>query len=236
MSGFPDSFLSSPPFSSSSHYYILRYCVQLDQTFHPCSIMSLIDLVDNTHTDKNTTHSYLSLYQQLLESKKDTATHVLEVGVQYGGSIKLWKDFFTNATVVGVDVMKKEGVWEEILHDRIQLYTESNAYDTDFFVSTFLEKEPRFDFLLDDGPHTLDSMVRFIQLYSQVMKENGILIIEDVQAYEWFEILRKAVPESLQSYVRVYDLRAIKGRYDDLVFTIDKRSIPSSCQTQLPPR
>lgn len=186
--------------------------------------MSLIDLVDNTHTDKNTTHSYLSLYQQLLESKKESATHVLEVGIQGGGSIKLWKDFFPNATVVGVDVMKKEGIWDEIHHDRIQLYTESDAYNTDFFVSTFLDKA-RFDFLLDDGPHTLDSMVRFIQLYSQIMKEDGMLIIEDVQAWEWMDILRQAVPASLQSYIRVYDLRAVKGRYDDLVFTIDKRSI-----------
>lgn len=210
----------------------MRYCVRGNKTFHPSSIMSLVDLVDNTHTDKNTTHSYLSLYQQLLQSKKETATHVLEVGIQCGGSIKLWKDFFTNATVVGVDIMKKEGVWEEIRHDRIQLYTERDAYETDFFVSTFLEKESRFDFLLDDGPHTLDSMVRFIQLYSQVMKEDGILIIEDVQAWEWMDILRQAVPDSLKMYVRIYDLRSVKGRYDDLVFTIDRRSTPSSCQTQ----
>lgn len=235
---FPITFESSTPSSfifnssSSSHYCIRRYCVRLNQTFHACSIMSLIDLVDNTHTDKNTTHSYLSLYQQLLQSKKETATDVLEVGIQCGGSIKLWKDFFPNATVVGVDVMKEKEVWDEIRHDRIQLYTERDAYETDFFVSTFLEKETRFDFLLDDGPHTLDSMVRFIQLYAQIMKEDGILIIEDVQAWEWMDILRQAVPASLQPYVRVYDLRAVKGRYDDLVFTIDRRSTPSSCQTQ----
>jgi hypothetical protein len=35
--------------------------------------MSLIDLVDNSRTDKNTTHSYLDLYEKLLFSKKETA-------------------------------------------------------------------------------------------------------------------------------------------------------------------
>ena len=56
--------------------------------------MSLEEIVNNSRTDKNTTHSYLPLYQQLLLSKKETAKNVLEVGVQTGGSIQLWNDFF----------------------------------------------------------------------------------------------------------------------------------------------
>ena len=65
--------------------------------------MSLEEIADNSRTDKNTTHSYLSLYQNLLISKKETAKNVLEVGIQTGGSIKLWSDFFTNANVYGLD-------------------------------------------------------------------------------------------------------------------------------------
>ena len=55
--------------------------------------MSLAEIVDNTRTDKNTGHSYLPLYQQLLVGKKETAKNVLEVGIYGGGSIKLWSDF-----------------------------------------------------------------------------------------------------------------------------------------------
>lgn len=44
--------------------------------------MSLVDLVDNSRTDKNTTHCYLSnLYESLMVSKKETATHVLELAL-----------------------------------------------------------------------------------------------------------------------------------------------------------
>ena len=32
------------------------------------------------------------------------------------------------------------------------------------------------------------------------------------------------VPENLKSFIKVYDLRHIKNRYDDIVFTIDKTS------------
>ena len=62
--------------------------------------MSLIDLIDDSKTDKNTIHSYLGLYQSLLEKKKDTAKNVLEVGIWMGGSIKLWSDFFLARGVI----------------------------------------------------------------------------------------------------------------------------------------
>ena len=67
--------------------------------------MSLSELADHSRTDKNTVHSYLPLYQQLLEGNKESAKHVLEVGIFQGGSIKLWSDFFTKATVYGLDIM-----------------------------------------------------------------------------------------------------------------------------------
>ena len=72
--------------------------------------MSLLELVDNTKTDKNTLHSYLGLYQELLVSKKDTAKNVLEIGIRDGGSIKLWSDFFVNANVYGLDIMSNDNV------------------------------------------------------------------------------------------------------------------------------
>ena len=76
--------------------------------------------------------------------------------------------------------------------------------------------------MLDDGPHTLDSMVKFIKLYSQIMTEDGILIIEDVQSIDWIDILTNEVPDHLKPFIKTYDLRSIKNRYDDIVFTIDK--------------
>jgi len=190
--------------------------------------MSLQEIVDNENTDKNTTHSYLHLYQQLLESKKYTAKNILEVGIgdfgeKNGGSIKLWRDFFVNATIYGLDIIPKNRVIDELLNDsRVILYTQTDAYDENFFVNNFLHKNIKCDFMLDDGPHSLESMQKFIKLYSQIMTDDGILIIEDVQAIEWVEILKNEVPEELKQFVKVYDLRANKNRYDDIVFTIDK--------------
>ena len=81
--------------------------------------------------------------------------------------------------------------------------------------------------LLDDGPHTLESMISFIQLYSDKIADQGILMIEDVQSIEWIPKLKSVVPKHLLEYVRVYDLRMIKNRYDDIVFTIDLQNFTS---------
>ena len=184
--------------------------------------MSLQQLVDNSKTDKNTTHSYLPLYQKLLVTKKESAKNVLEIGISKGGSIKLWSDFFTNANVYGIDVMKKDRVWDKIKNnEKIILYTETDAYN-DIFFNKF--PKVKFDFMLDDGPHTLESMKQFIRLYSQLMADDGIFIIEDVQKWEWIDILKNEVPEHLKPFIKIYDLRKIKNRYDDIVFTIDKSS------------
>jgi hypothetical protein len=182
--------------------------------------MSLEQIVDNERTDKNTVHSYLPLYQELLKGKKETAKNVLEVGIYTGGSIKLWSDFFPNATTYGLDIIADYHIWSELKNnDRFKIYS---SYDEDAFNTNFLTKDTRFDFILDDGPHTLESMKQFIKLYSQVMTDDGILIVEDVQSYDWIEILKNEVPEHLKKYIKVYDLRQNKGRYDDIVFSIDK--------------
>jgi hypothetical protein len=185
--------------------------------------MSLEQISDNSRTDKNTVHSYLPLYQELLISKKETAKNVLEVGIDRGGSIKMWSDYFVNANVYALDIQPLENVWDGIKNkERIILHTSTDAYNNDFFIAHFLNKNIKCDFMLDDGPHTLESMKQFIKLYSQIMTDDGILIIEDVQSGDWIDVLKNEVPEHLKEFIKVYDLRPNKNRYDDIVFTIDK--------------
>jgi Methyltransferase domain len=190
--------------------------------------MSLTELVDNTLTDKNTTHSYLELYESLLQQKKHSAKHVLEIGIgdfkhQNGGSIKLWRDYFKNATIYAIDIINISRVIDELKNDdRVILHTSTNAYNEEFVKANLLSLNTKFDVLLDDGPHTLKSMIQFIKLYSPLMADDGILIIEDVQQINWIDILKSTVPTELKPFIKIYDLRDNKRRYDDIVFVIDK--------------
>jgi cephalosporin hydroxylase len=183
--------------------------------------MSLFDLIDNTRTDKNTVHTYIDIYENLFQSKKETAKNVLEVGILMGGSIKLWDDYFTNAQVYGLDIMPFDQVWNEIKNkESITLYTSTDAYKKEFVESTLASK--KFDILIDDGPHTFESIKAFLHLYSPLLAEDGILIIEDIQVPHWIDLLKESTPEHLKPFINVFDLRSKKGRYDDILFVIDR--------------
>jgi hypothetical protein len=185
--------------------------------------MSLIELVDNSRTDKNTVHAYLDLYQKLVEDKKDTAKNILEIGIGGGGSIQLWNDFFLKANIYSIDITNMNWVFEKLLPlDRVTLYTGLDAYDEKIFNSYFYKKNIKFDMILDDGAHTLETMIKFVELYSKILTDDGILIIEDIPDMNWTEILKQYTPEYLKKYIMVYDLRNKKKRFDDIVFVIDK--------------
>lgn len=186
----------------------------------------LATFCDDTLTDKNTNHSYVDAYESLFSGKRETATSVLEIGIgpymPNGGSILMWAGYFPNARVHTVDIIPMDTVNPLLIpHPRIHLHVNNNAYHTNFFTNTFLSKSERFDIIVDDGPHTIESMVRFLKLYSQVLKEDGIMVIEDVQNIDWIEILRDCTPEALKPYIQVLDRRSVKGRYDDILFVVD---------------
>ena len=189
--------------------------------------MSLMKLVNNSDTDKNTIHSYIETYESIFSQRKESAKNILEIGIGdfkelNGGSIELWYKYFTNARIYAVDKLDITRVLPHIQNNpRIQIYTGSDAYNTDFFESTFLSQNKQFDVLIDDGPHTLESMITFIKLYHKTLAPNGVMIIEDVQDIEWIQHLSEATPEHLKKHIKVYDLRPNKNRYDDILFTID---------------
>ena len=147
--------------------------------------MNLVELNNNSklekrlNTDKNTIHSYLPLYDNLLRPIKNTATNILEVGVRFGGSIQLWHDYFPRAMIYGCDIQDEIQIPELKTNSRVLLKLDGNAYTKDYVERNFGNK--KFDFLIDDGPHTLESQEKFIELYSSLLNKNGILIIEDVQ-------------------------------------------------------
>jgi hypothetical protein len=77
------------------------------------------------------------------------------------------------------------------------------------------------DFIIDDGPHTLESQCKFLSLYLPLLAEGGMAVIEDVQSTDWFATLEQHVSKSYA--FETIDLRGIKGRYDDLVFAVTKQ-------------
>lgn len=177
-------------------------------------------LINNSLTDKNTTHSYIESYESLFARIRYSATHVMEIGIYDGGSIALWSDYFPNATVYGIDNAPLRPAATMLNgYPRVNLKTGVDAYSP---TTISWWSSMKFDLILDDGPHTLDSMKVCVSSYSKLLSPKGILVVEDVQDIRWIEDLRAATPDELKPFIKVYDLRGIKGRYDDILFVIDK--------------
>ena len=193
----------------------------------------LEDLIDNNlyYTDKNTTHSYYDLYNKLFNPIRQNAKNILEVGIgdfgeKNGGSILLWHMYFKNALIHGVDILSENRVYDVILrNNRIKTYLNSDAYNINF-VQKFKEQGILFDLIVDDGPHTFESQCKFIELYSDLLSDIGILVIEDVQDINMITKFKEITPQYLQHHIHIYDLRHVKNRYDDIVFVINK-NIPN---------
>lgn len=182
------------------------------------SLLSLYEKYQHL-TDKDTTHCYISsVYENLFNDMQDTCQNILEIGIHEGGSVKLWKEYFINATIYAVDNNNNIELFKDATDEKIKLYI-NNAYDINFVNSL----PNNFDLIIDDGPHTLESMIKFLEYYQPKLNDNGILIIEDIQDINWVENLKSPIlPENTENYT-VYDLRSIKGRTDDILLIIDKR-------------
>jgi hypothetical protein len=189
----------------------------------PTKKESLLDILNRSpasKSDKGTVHSYLEFYENEFQKVRNKQINFLEIGIQTGSSMFLWKEFFKNAQIVGID------------NTDSHLLPEYSSKKEDFknvlyiFEDAYQEKVarilPEFDIIIDDGPHSLESQKKFIELYLSKLKSGGVMIIEDLQDISWAHELLSTVPDQFKENCEVLDLRSNKNRYDDILFIIRK--------------
>ena len=173
-------------------------------------------------TDKDTFHSYIEMYEQFLAPLIDRSVVVAEVGIQYGGSMLLWQDYLPRAKFIyldNVDAVHAK-VYDNLDLKRSKILFE-DAYTQEAAAKVRKLAPEGIDFIIDDGPHTLESQCQFLSLYLPLLAEGGMAVIEDVQSTDWFVSLAMHVPDGF--VIEAIDLRDTKGRYDDLVFAVTKQ-------------
>lgn len=176
---------------------------------------TVAEVMNGKETDKNTDHSYADVYEEYFKDIRYTAKEILEIGIMFGGSIATWHEYFPNARITCLDTdirQLRHGIFKARI--RTIMY---NAYCEEIVKDV---SDVKYDVIIDDGPHSLESMKYVAQHYSKLLNKNGILVIEDVQSLDWFEEIRDSFPEEYQKYVKLVDLRHVKGRYDDILIVL----------------
>ena len=131
-------------------------------------------------TDKHNYHRYDGLYGPILKSKRFTAKKVLEVGVSCWGSgdLEALGHYFPNAEVHGIDTDPLERVKEEHQAPNI-IFHQMDGYDYKSLDETF--GDSKWDVVLDDGPHTIESQIKCLNYFHDKLAPNGVIIVEDIQ-------------------------------------------------------
>ncbi len=177
-------------------------------------MQTLEQIAADLPTDKKSVHSYLPFYDRLLAAFRNSAENVLEIGVDGGGSLVMWNEFFKNSYIFGIDINQ----CPELIKHRAQIFhCQADAYMNDFS-NLFPVKACGFDLIVDDGPHTKGSQEFFCEHYPKLLVPGGIAIVEDIQDPAFIPDLVAKIPAGFHS--AVVDLRHVKGRWDDLLILI----------------
>ena len=141
--------------------------------------MTLDEIAIAFGTDKSTkVHGFTKHYESYFESMRNQPIKILEIGVQSGASLRMWKQYFCNAQVCGIDYYDLE-VMEE---DRIKIFR-GEQKDKKVLEDVLLHGP--FDIIIDDGSHqNPDIMASFEYLFPR-MKPSGIYVIEDTTCTYW---------------------------------------------------
>lgn len=118
-------------------------------------------------TDKAAFHGYCDFYEQELQGLNPK--RILEIGVKDGASLRMWKEFYPDAEVVGIDI--NEPI--EVPGCKVFKMDQTDVYH--------LLTLGGFDLIIEDGSHmTLHQQITFMFLFNNSLHPGGIYIIEDI--------------------------------------------------------
>jgi len=167
-------------------------------------------------TDKGTVHDYIDgYYSKEFTPRKSDNIKILEIGIWEGGSLHLWNDWFENAEITGVEVNNRKWVYkpDNILVHNVDGYSQSTLE---------LFEDEYFDYIIDDGPHNVNSQIYSIENWFSKVKKGGKLIIEDIQNIDASRRRFKDSCEKMGIEYNEVDLRSSKGRHDDVLIILQK--------------
>jgi len=128
-------------------------------------------------TDK-VNHDFVNFYEKCFFDIREDVKLVLELGVLGGASIKMWKDYFPNAIIYGMDNEEQQKL-PNIQDDRIKLLKMCQL-DRNSLNKFFEEIGQPFDIIIDDAGHYHKSQQETFGILFSKMKSNGFYCIEDL--------------------------------------------------------
>ena len=124
---------------------------------------------------------YLSIYEELFSPFRHKTGALLEIGVQNGGSLDTWSEYFAAFTkIIGCDIDPRCG--ELTYHDPRITVVVGNATDPNV-VKELLHYSDKFTLVIDDGSHLPFDVIRSFLLLFPSLAPGGLYVIEDTHVF-----------------------------------------------------
>jgi predicted O-methyltransferase YrrM len=128
-------------------------------------------------------HPYTVPYSLLFEPLRKKPIKFAEIGVFRGASLLAWRRFFTQARIYGfdndvnnLDFIASHG-WKDV---HVDIMDASHPESIRTQLTKYVQDGELFDVILDDASHNPEHQVEVIRTALPLLKQGGILIVEDI--------------------------------------------------------
>jgi hypothetical protein len=127
--------------------------------------------------------SYLNTYDKLFEEFKYQPINLFEIGIQNGGSLETWAEYFKNAkTIIGCDIEPMCNLLK-FSDDRIKLVVNDIKSPATYkIINSWVDS---LDIVIDDGSHNSIDILEAFGKYFPMMNPGGVYVIEDTHTLYW---------------------------------------------------
>ncbi len=129
----------------------------------------------NNKKDLNKWLHYFDIYEENFSKYKKRKITILEIGIAKGGSLRMWKNYFSSdSKIVGIDINPECKKFEK---DNIKTYI-GNQADVNFLGSV-IKDIGKPDIIIDDGGHTSNQQILSFNYLFGHLNDKGTYLVED---------------------------------------------------------
>jgi hypothetical protein len=126
---------------------------------------------------------YFPIYERHFHQYIGKPIVFLEIGVDQGGSLQMWKKYFGPfAKIIGVDIIPECKHFEEE-----QIYIRIGNQSDPAFLQNIIQEFDAPDIVLDDGSHIMNDIISSFSFLYPRIDRNGIYMVEDLHTSYWDE-------------------------------------------------
>ncbi|ESZ75230.1 class I SAM-dependent methyltransferase [Mesorhizobium sp. L103C105A0] len=126
---------------------------------------------------------YLDAYEDIFADFRNKPVRLLEIGVQNGGSLEIWRQYFPQAElIVGCDINAASGKLTFDDEKIAVIVGDANTADVE---RDIVAQTAKFDIIIDDGSHRSSDIIRSFARYFPHLAVGGLYVAEDLHCSYW---------------------------------------------------